>query len=475
MFDILFSEQTDYPLYMQLYMQIRNHIRSGVISNGRRLPSVRSLQQHLNISKTPIETAYQMLTAEGYVVSKPRSGLYAVNPHEIRSSLQKNDDSGNHLADPLPSIRTPTPQNYLIDFNPSGVDKDMFPIRTWRKMLNSVLEHDSGNICQYGDPQGEYGLRSVLTDYLRNARGVVCSPEQIVIGSGIKYSIGILTELLTGIQNVAFEEPGYGPVREQFIRKGYQLIPISIHDKGISLEELENSEAQAVYVTPSHQFPTGSVIPYPEREYLLTWANLRNAYIIEDDYDGEFRYFGKPIPSLQSLDRQGRVIYMGTFSKAFTPALRMNYMVLPMEMLRKMQSIEHLLSSPSRIEQWAMQSFIEQGHWYRHIRKMRKKYREKHHRLIELMHTYFAKGVDITGHSAGLHIQVSIKTHRTAEELVTLAASEGVRVYDLNRMWMNRNPSGHPQLYLGFGGISESEMETGILLLRKAWSCIPDK
>ncbi len=205
---------------------------------------------------------------------------------------------------------------------------------------------------------------------------------------------------------------------------------------------------------------------------MLTWANLRNAYIIEDDYDGEFRYFGKPIPSLQSLDRQGRVIYMGTFSKAFTPALRMNYMVLPMEMLRKMHSIEHLLSSPSRIEQWAMQLFIEQGHWYRHIRKMRKKYREKHHRLIELMQTYFANGVDITGHSAGLHIQVTVKTHRTAEELVTLAASEGVRIYDLNSMWMNRNQSGYPQLYLGFGGINESEMETGILLLRKAWSCI---
>lgn len=473
MFDILLSEQTDHPLYMQLYMQIRNQIRSGVISNGRRLPSVRSLQQHLNISKTPIETAYQMLSAEGYVVSKPRSGLYAVNPYEIRSSLQKND-SDHHVADLQPSTRTPTLQNYLIDFNPSGVDKDMFPVRTWRKMLNSVLEHDSENICQYGDPQGEYGLRSILTDYLRNARGVVCSPEQIVIGSGIKYSIGILTELLTDIQHVAFEEPGYGPVREQFIRKGYQLIPISVHDKGISLEELENSEAQAVYVTPSHQFPTGSVIPYAEREYLLTWANLRNAYIIEDDYDGEFRYFGKPIPSLQSLDRQGKVIYMGTFSKAFTPALRMNYMVLPMEMLRKMKSMENLLSSPSRIEQWAMQSFIEQGHWYRHIRKMRKKYREKHHRLIELLQTYFAKGVDITGHSAGLHIQVTVKTHRTSEELVTLAASEGVRIYDLNSMWMNRNPSGYPQLYLGFGGISESEMETGILLLRKAWSCILD-
>lgn len=475
MFDILLTEQTDRPLYMQLYMQIRNHIRSGVISDGMRLPSVRSLQQHLNISKTPIETAYQMLSAEGYVVSKPRSGIFAINPHEIRSSLQKNDDSDHPPADRQQSVRTDAPQNYLIDFHTTDVDKDMFPIRTWRKILHTVLENNSESIGQRGDPQGEYALRRVLTDYLRNARGVVCSPEQIVIGSGILYSIGILTKLLKGIQHVAFEEPGFAPVRELFIELGYQLIPVSVHDKGISLEQLEKSKAQIVYVTPSHQYPTGSILPYAEREYLLSWANLRNAYIIEDDYDGEFRYFGKPIPSLQSLDRQGRVIYIGTFSKAFTPAMRMNYMVLPMELLIRMKSIQHLLSGPSRIEQWAMQSFIEQGHWYRHIRKMRKKYREKHRRLIELIHTYFANSVDIKGHSAGLHIQVSVKTDRTAEELVTLAANEGVRVYDLNRMWLNRSHSGYAQIYLGFGGVSEDEMETGIILLRKAWSCILDE
>jgi GntR family transcriptional regulator/MocR family aminotransferase len=261
MFDILLTEQVDRPLYMQLYMQIRNHIRSGVISDGMRLPSVRSLQQQLNISKTPIETAYQMLTAEGYVVSKPRSGIFAINPHEIRSPFQKNDDSDQPLAYLQQSIRTQATQNYRIDFNPTAVDKDMFPIRTWRKMQNVVLENNSESIGLRGDPQGEYALRSVLTDYLRNARGVICSPEQIVIGSGILYSIGILIKLLKDIQYVAFEEPGFAPVREQFIGHGYQLIPVSVHDRGISLEELENSKAQIVYVTPSHQFPTGSVIP----------------------------------------------------------------------------------------------------------------------------------------------------------------------------------------------------------------------
>ncbi|MFX3635958.1 MAG: PLP-dependent aminotransferase family protein [Candidatus Pristimantibacillus sp.] len=468
MFDILLADQNDQPLYMQLYMQIRNHIRSG-IKNGTRLPSVRSLQLQLNISKTPIETAYQMLSAEGYVICKPRSGIYTVNPHETVPSKQIKDTSLSIRAEQEHVIHNPELPNYPIDFNPSVVDEDNFPNRTWRKMIFETLVNSGERICQYGDPQGEYHFRSVLADYLRNSRGVNCTPEQIIIGSGLSYSIGILTKLFKGIQHVAMEEPGYAPVREQFKHNGYDLIPISVHDKGLSLEELGQSEAQAVYVTPSHQFPTGSIIPYTEREYLLDWANAREAYIIEDDYDGEFRYYGKPIPSLQSLDRHGRVIYIGTFSKAFTPAIRMNYMVMPIELLETMLNLQHLLSAPSRIEQLAMQSFIEQGHWYRHIRKMRNLYRRKHHRLIELLHTHFADYIEITGHSAGLHLQVTVKTLLTAGNLIELAAAKGVRVYDLQQMWANQNHTGYPVVYLGFSGLSESQLEKGILLLKEAW------
>lgn len=479
MLDILLSDPTDEPLYLQLYKQIRRHIRSGVIRNGTRLPSVRSLQVQLNISKTPVETAYQMLTAEGYAVSRPRSGLYVVNPHEFQSSDGRQaDDADADAADLGRPIWTPAPENdNLIDFDPSSADKQMFPVRIWRQMLNRALEHGVDRIGQYGDPQGEYALRSVLADYLRSSRGVVCSPEQIVIGSGISYSIGLLTKLLAGVRHVGIEEPGFVTVRERFRLNGFRVIPIPVHDKGLSLEQLEAGAAEIVYVTPSHQFPTGSVMPYAEREVLLNWAGVRKAYIIEDDYDGEFRYFGKPIPSLQSLDRHGRVIYIGTFSKAFTPALRMNYMVLPMDLARELHSIHHLLLSPSRIEQWAMQAFIEQGHWYRHIRKMRNMYRKKHRRLLELIHAHLNSRVDITGHSAGLHIQLTVKTRHSAEQLLKLAADKGVRIYDFHQMWMNRSPHpfGYPAIYLGFGGIGEADMEAGIARLAEAWAGILDQ
>jgi GntR family transcriptional regulator/MocR family aminotransferase len=476
MFDILLSNQEAQPLYMQLYWQIRKYLREGVIPHGSKLPSVRALQLQLNISKTPIETAYGMLISEGYVQSKQRSGLYIITPQQKSASYLEKEGVNNLLSMSQVLIPVPISMNSIIDFNPTGVDKTMFPFQTWKKMLNVVLDRFEGGICRYGDLQGESSFRAIIADYLKNARGVVCSPEQIIVGSGIAYSMGILTKLLKGNLRVAFEEPGFEPVREQFLYAGFQVIPILVQDKGLLIEKLDISKAQIVYVTPSHQFPTGSVMPYVERENLLNWANLRNAFIIEDDYDGEFRYQGKPIPSLQSLDLHGRVIYIGTFSKAFTPALRMNYMVLPMELITKLQSMHHLLNSPSFIDQMAMQLFMEQGHWYRHIRKMRKTYRMKHDFLIELLKIHLGDLVEITGHNAGLHIQITVKTQKTSGELVKLAADHGVIIHDFHHMWMNRERglTEYPVIYLGFGGIYEKDIEPGILLLRKAWCSISE-
>ncbi|TJY42573.1 PLP-dependent aminotransferase family protein [Cohnella pontilimi] len=470
MFEILLSDSSGNPLYLQLYTQIRNHIRSGVIRNGTRLPSTRSLQQQLNISKTPIETAFQMLLSEGYIVSKPRSGLFAVNPHENRTTSDHSVDLQQLGGAQYPRTPSSAAPEIQIDFRPVGVDIDMFPVRMWRKTLHEAIENHSADIGKYGNPQGEYALRVVLADYLRKSRGVVCSPEQVVIGSGFAYSFGLITHLLKGIHRIAHEEPGYDQVRELFILNGFHVLPIPVGAKGMSLEALEASGAQAVYVTPSHQLPTGAIMPYAEREYLLEWAKSAEAYIIEDDYDGEFRYFGKPIPSLQSLDRTGRVIYMGTFSKVFTPAIRMNYTVLPLELAQRLPELLHMLNAPSRVEQWAMTSWIEEGHWYRHIRRMRNTYRRKHQRLLELIKTHFSNHVEITGHSAGLHIRMELKTRLTVEELLRLAAEYGVKVYDFQQSWINWVEPEFPEIYLGFAGMKESAMEEGILRLKKAWA-----
>ncbi|MET3290434.1 UNVERIFIED_CONTAM: GntR family transcriptional regulator/MocR family aminotransferase [Brevibacillus sp. OAP136] len=469
MFDILLSTQSEQPMYIQLYRQMRNQIRNGGISPGTRLPSVRSVQLQMNISKTPIETAYQMLLAEGYVHSKPRSGLYVIDPHTDNPASPAHPDPVRAFSAMHPTRAEPVPQKVAVDFDPSAVDESLFPLRIWRKMLHEALDSHAG-VCRYGDAQGEYSLRLVLAEYLKNSRGVNCSPEQIVVGSGISYSIDVLSKLLSGRQTIGFEEPGFAPVREQFKHNSFQVISIPVTDKGLSLDELEKSDANAVYVTPSHQFPLGPVMPYAERERLLAWARARRAYVLEDDYDGEFRYFGKPISSLQGIDRDGRVIYIGTFSKAFTPALRLNYMVLPVELAEKMQRMPYLLNSPSRIDQWAMQAFFEQGHWYRHIRRVRNAYRKKHQRFVEQLQLHFGERIEITGHSAGLHLLVTIRTDRCSRTLLELASQQGVRVYDFSQMWMEtpRTPR-YPQLYLGFGGTSERDIELGVKLLQKAW------
>ncbi len=466
------------PLYRQLYIHIRELIHTQELKDGMRLPSVRSMHMQTNMSKITIETAYQMLQAEGYLISKPRSGFYVVNPHSLQPSSQEGEPSTgstSHLL-PVTSGAAPLPESEnIIDFHPATADYESFPTRSWKSMLGESLSLNDRILHQYGDPRGEYGLRAALAQYLRNSRGVICTPEQIVMGSGIQYSVHVLSKLLEGKSTVAFEEPGFAPVREAFISNGFRILSVPVHDRGLSVTDLEKIDAHAVYVTPSHQFPTGSILPYSARQQLLHWAYNRNAYILEDDYDGEFRYSGRPIPSLQGLDRRGVVVYIGTFSKVFSPALRMNYMVLPMALTHKLDSMAHSLSSPSRTEQLAMQLFMERGHWYRHIRRMRSVYRKKHQAIIRLIHEHFANRIQIMGESAGLHLELTVNCGCSVEELVELAAIEGVRVYGFQKMWLNSENTGNPKVYLGFGGISMNDMERGIQRLRVAWSSVLDR
>ncbi|WP_309119471.1 PLP-dependent aminotransferase family protein [Paenibacillus sp.] len=471
MFEILLPTEFEMPIYRQLYLQIREMIVSGRLPDGTKLPSVRALQVQLNISKTPIETAYQMLTSEGYVVSKPRSGLFAAT-HGFRDAERTKAEAPSRNAtrseQPAPAERPA----FVADFDPTALGSDLFPWRTWMKTMKEAMEKRAGDIGKYGHPQGEFELRLALADYLRNSRGVNASPERIAVGVGMAYSIGVLTKLLPGERRVAVEEPGYHLVRDQFELNGYEIVPVPVGERGISPDVLEQVSVRAVYVTPSHQFPTGVVMPYPERQRLLEWAVLNNAYIIEDDYDGEFRYNGKPIPSLQSLDVHGRVVYIGTFSKALTPALRMNYMVLPPSLLARLSDLPHeIVYAPSRVEQWAMQSFIEQGHWYRHIRKARNAYRRKHRHIIDSIRAELGDRVEITGQDAGLHIRLTVKTGRTTEELIGLAAAAGVKVYDFRKMWLTPPavPPEYPQCFLGFAGIDGEDITIGVRSLRRAW------
>jgi GntR family transcriptional regulator/MocR family aminotransferase len=482
MFDIMLSGNDKGPLYMQLYIHIRGLIQSSQLRDGTKLPSIRSLRSQQRFSKTTIEAAYQMLIEEGYVRSKPRSGLYVVNPSSIQDDKAPygtrrepelgNEGKSNNSHD-RPGVERDQeliPNQGLIDFSLLAVDGDSFPTQAWRSVLTESisLDNDGHSIHQYGDPKGEYPLRASIAQYLKSSRGVSCVPEQIMIGTGISYSIQILSRLLEQPSSIAFEKAGIAQVGDIFQHHGFTIVPFPLHDHELSVTELERQHIRTIYVTPSHR-PTGNPLPYAIRQQLLQWAYSNQAYIIEDDYDGEFRYSGLTLPSLQGLDQHGVVIYIGTFSKSLTPALRMNYMVLPMPLLNKLSSVERLLSGPSRIDQLAMKLFIERGHWYRHLRRIRHIYRRKHTQLIQLIHSCFPESIKIQGDNGGLHLELTVHTTCSAERLIELALDEGVRVYGAHHTDVHGRGE-YPKIYLGFGGIRLEDMEQGILRLRKAWS-----
>ncbi|QHW33534.1 PLP-dependent aminotransferase family protein [Paenibacillus rhizovicinus] len=500
--DLALSFDADEPLYSQLYHQIRTQIQEGVLPDGMKLPSIRSLGRQLSISKTTIETAYHMLLEEGFVTGKERARMMVVNPNSKLNSIPGQSPSPSLSLSPNPSTSPKSnpkpnlnPNQYpgrssetaadavvqhepithsgaaTIDFSLLTIDGDSFPVRIWKSVVGESLALHSESLHEYGDSQGEYSLRENLAHYLRQSRGVRCTPEQIVIGTGISSSIHLLSKLLGENLAVGIEHPGIAQVGRYFAQNRFQLVPFSIASTGDFVQEIARKRIHALYATPSHR-PTGEPLPYAVRQQMLQWAYDNNGYIIEDDYDGELRLSGKPIPSLQGLDKNGTVIYLGSFSKVFTPALRMNYMVLPPRLAEQLCTIDAAFSCPSRMNQWAMDLFIARGHWYRHLRRMRKRYRFKHEALVRLINRHLPPdAVQVNSSGSGLHVELSIEAPVSAERLMELARREGVLVYG-SQDPQSRLACGNPKIYMGFGGVKDDEMERGVRLLMKAWTSV---
>lgn len=462
------NENDNQPLYIQLYEYFKKQIQVSGLSASTRLPSIRRLSDDLKISKTTVQMAYQQLLAEGYIESRERSGFYVIKLEE--------ESFGSILpAQPLASFKTEVggkQTRILYDFYMSNIDFNHFPFDSWRKCSNQCISRDHKDLLSYGDKQGERGLRYELSKYLRRARGVNCSEEQLVIGSGTQVVLQIICQL-TGIdgKKVAMEDPGYPGVRNVFQHFRFEIEPIPLEEDGIHIDALSKSGAKMVYVTPSHQYPMGMVMPIAKRMKLLQWAEENGGLIIEDDYDGEFRYRGKPIPSLQGLDAHGNVVYVGTFSKSLLPGIRVSYMVLPERLLNIYKRMLFMYDqTASRFHQKALQGFIESGEWERHIRRMRTIYQKKHTALLEAIKCIMKTNVTVTGQDAGLHIVLKVKSDKTADQLVKIAEEAGVKVYSTTPMWLKKDSVGDPLILLGFGGLSLEEISDGIERLNAAWT-----
>ncbi|AGX04231.1 transcriptional regulator (GntR family) protein [Bacillus sp. NRRL B-14911] len=451
------DRESQMPLYVQLYQYIKSEIESGKIKPGEKLPSIRRFSQFLDVSKNTVEEAYQQLLAEGYAESRPKSGIIVNKLDEFPLKQEKEQ---------LPVILKAELEKPKIDFQYGHIDAVAFPARRWKNALSEAAFDLS--LLQYGDKQGQFSLRRELTGYLYRSRGIECTPEQIIITSGTQNSISVIMSILElRGEVIAMENPGYDGVGKVLLHQGGIVEPVTVEEDGISVEELAEKRAKAVYVTPSHQFPLGMVLSINKRLKLLKWAAETGGYIVEDDYDSEFRYQGQPIPPLKSLDPNDRVIYLGTLSKSFLPAARLSYIVLPPALMAGYKRDFSLYSQPvSPIIQEAAARFMKEGDFDQHIRKMRVLYQAKHKVLLESVSSMMEHKAAVIGQKAGLHILIKLEG-RKSEELAAKAAKKGVKVYPANQYWAGGE--GDDLIMLGFGGLSPEEIAEGIKLLSEAW------
>ncbi len=442
---------------------MKQEILSGRIKPTAKLPSKRNLSHYLGLSLNTIQAAYDQLCAEGFVESKPRKGIFVAPFDENIFSIQKYP---THLE----VKKEPSETNVKIDFNSGRVDLVHFPFSIWRKLTMQALYDDQKEIFNNGDPKGERLLREQIAIQLFASRGVRCSPDQIIIGAGTQVLMGLLCLLIGRENTCALENPGFHRTRVVLQDLGVSTLPISLDESGINLKELKESSATIAYVTPSHQFPFGMVMPIKRRIELLKWVEEQCGYIIEDDYDGEYRYKGKPIPSLQGLDPNGRVVYLGTFSKSLIPSIRISYMVLPAALLSKYEERFTIYKQTvSRLHQNTLYHFMKDGHWQRHLNKMRTLYRNKQAALMAAIKKHLGEKAQIIGENAGLHIVLDVKNNMLEKELISSAMNLGVKVYPLSTYDYELSSVDGSQVILGFGGLSEYEIDKGIRLLKNAW------
>ena len=449
------------PLYEQIYDYIKTDIQSGRIPYGEKLPSTRFLSKHLEVSRSTVELAYEQLLSEGYIESVPYKGFFVAQIDELYH-LKKDK--------PQPQRERKEARRYRYDFTPNGVDLKSFPYNVWRKLSKDILMDDRTELFRSGDSQGEYGFRSAICSYLYQARGVDCTPDQIIVGAGSDYILMLLGMILGMDHTIAFEDPTYKQAYRMAGGMSYNCIPVSMDKNGMKVTELEKSGADIAYVTPSHQYPTGVIMPIRRRMELLKWAcEEQGRYIVEDDYDSEFRYKGKPIPALKGYDASEKVIYLGTFSKSIAPAIRLSYMILPKPLLQAYdQKARFVNSTVSKVDQLIVQKFIEEGYYERHLNKTRALYKSRHDVLIEELRP-MADICTISGENAGVHLLLTFQNEMAEEELIDRAARADIRVYGLSDYRIRENCEEKATILLGYANLTEDQIREAARLLRDCW------
>ncbi len=435
------------PLYEALYRCIRADILDGTLKPGQKLPSKRALAQNLEVSKITIEGAYGQLLAEGYIRAEEKVGYFV-------------EDIPQAQARPVASFPSEAPksQQPVLDLSGSGTER--FPFSVWSKLQREVMLDHGEKLLLPLPNQGIEPLRMSIAEHLQAFRAMTVDPDNILIGAGTDFLYNLLIQLLGRDKTYAVEDPGYSKIHKIYAAGGVRCISVPMDHEGVLPGAL--ADAQVLHLSPAHHFPTGLVTSVARRQELLNWAKETGGYIIEDDYDSEFRFDAHPKPTMQSLDRSGRVIYMNTFSKSLAPSIRISYMVLPPELMADFRkNLGFYSCTVSSFEQYTLARFLSRGHFEKHINRMRKYYKMRRNQVLSaLSRCAFAEKLTIREEDAGLHFLLKVDTPMTDEELTRFCASKGIAVRALSSYYHLPVPEGDEHcLVINYAGLDQEALE----------------
>jgi GntR family transcriptional regulator/MocR family aminotransferase len=456
-------------LHRQLYHQLRDWIRQGRLLGGSTLPASRQLARELGLGRNTVLTAYDQLQAEGYLESRHGSGTYVSNVfagHDSPSPTAKTRLPGLSQRGQQLSHHSNLPQGLLGAFAPGVPALDAFPQQQWHRLLSRHNKQPSLDWLNYCHDGGLTALREVLCDYLRQSRSVLCRPEQIVITQGAQQALELCARLLADPgDTVWLEEPGYAGAQAAMTAAGLDIVPVPVDAEGLNPALAPTSKPpKLIYITPSHQYPSGVVMSLARRLEVLKLAEAQQSWIIEDDYDSEFRYRSQPLASLQGLANGGSVIYLGTFSKVMYPGLRLGYLVLPEGLIDPFRtSYARLYREGHYAVQAALADFIAEGHFARHIRRMRELYQIRQTLLRETLHQRLGEHLPLSPGEAGMHLVAALPDRVDEQHLSAIAAREGLWLRPLARHFWG--PATRRGLVLGYAGVPDAELRRAALRL----------
>ena len=462
------------PIYQTLYNAIKNDIQLGKLLPNEKLPSKRTFSKHLGISTITVENAYNQLLAEGYIYSIPKSGYYVSDLEPIvRERARHNSSSvtfSKEASCTSPKEAEKQTPPIFADFSNNSICTKNFPFSIWTKLFRETMSENQEKLLSRSPSCGIYELRVAIANYLYGFRGMDISPEQIVVGAGTEYLYSLLIQLLGRSHIFAMEDPGYHKVARIYEANQVKVQYISSGKEGIHLSELFQSQASVVHLSPSHHFPTGVVTPIQTRLQLLRWADEQpERYIIEDDYDSEFRMLGRPVPTMQSIDQSDKVIYMNTFTKTLSPTIRISYMVLPKSLISTFhEKLGFYSCTVSNFEQYTLAKFMEQGYFEKHMNRMRTYYKNVRNTFLECIKRQNNPNVHILEEHAGLHFLLQIDTDIPDETLRKRAFQQGLQLSFLSEFYQNQTDAPEHILLINYSAMETSKIKETIDRLWKA-------